>query len=97
MSIPTPRGGWSADEVADYFIQASRTAHKLPPVRVQGHFNVWPTIVRTDYERMASDDAPVYRFPPTPAEVDCMLEVMGWVQWLDRYTVAGKPGGGSGH
>ena len=82
-AIPTPRGGWSADEVADYFIQASRTAHKLPPVRVQGHFNVWPTIVRTDYERMASDDAPVYRFPPTPAEVDCMLEVMGWVQWLE--------------
>ena len=36
MAIPTPRGGWSADEVADYFIQASRTAHKLPPVRVQG-------------------------------------------------------------
>ena len=83
MAIPTPRGGWSQDEVADYFIQASRTAHKLPPVRVQGHFNVWPTIVRTDYERMASDDAPVYRFPPTPAEVDCMLEVMGWVQWLE--------------
>ena len=82
MAIPTPRGGWSADEVADYFIQASRTAHKLPPVRVQGHFNVWPTIVRTEYERMASDDAPVYRFPPTPAEVERMLVVMQWVQCL---------------
>ena len=83
MSIPTPRGGWSADEVADYFIQASRTAHKLPPVRVQGHFNVWPTIVRTEYERMASDDAPVYRFPPTPAEVERMLVVMQWVRCLE--------------
>ena len=83
MAIPTPRGGWSADEVADYFIQASRTAHKLPPVRVQGHFNVWPTIVRTEYERMASDDAPVYRFPPTPAEVERMLVVMQWVRCLE--------------
>ena len=83
MAIPIPRDGWSADEVADYFIQASRTAHKLPPVRVQGHFNVWPTIVRTEYERMASDDAPVYRFPPTPAEVERMLVVMQWVRCLE--------------
>ena len=83
MAIPTPRGGWSADEVADYFIQASRTAHKLPPVRVQGHFNAWPTIVRGPHEQLAVDDPLVHRFPPTPAEVDQMLVVMRWVQWLD--------------
>jgi hypothetical protein len=32
---------------------------------------------------MASDDAPVYRFPPTPAEVERMLVVMQWVQCLE--------------
>ena len=36
--------GLTVDEVADAFIQAARTARKLPPVRVQGHFNAWPTI-----------------------------------------------------
>ena len=73
----------TTDDVANWLIEAARTAHRLPPVRVQGHFNVWPTIVRTEYERMASDDAPVYRFPPTPAEVERMLVVMQWVQCLD--------------
>ena len=73
---------WTTDDVANWLIEAARTAHRLPPVRVQGHFNCWPTIVRSEYERMASDDAPVYRFPPTPAEVDRMLVVMQWVQYL---------------
>jgi hypothetical protein len=74
---------WTTDDVANWLIEAARTAHRLPPVRVQGHFNVWPTIVRTEYERMASDDAPAYRFPPTPAEVERMLVVMQWVQCLE--------------
>lgn len=73
---------WTTDDVANWLIEAARTAHRLPPVRVQGHFNCWPTIVRTEYERMASDDAPVYRYPPTPAEVERMLVVMQWVQCL---------------
>ena len=49
---------WTTDDVANWLIEASRTAHRLPPVRVQGYFNCWPTIVRSEYERMASDDAP---------------------------------------
>ena len=73
---------WTTDDVANWLIEAARTAHRLPPVRVQGYFNCWPTIVRSEYERMASDDAPVYRFPPTPAEVERMLVVMQWVQCL---------------
>jgi hypothetical protein len=74
---------WTTDDVANWLIEAARTSHRLPPARVQGFFNCWPTIVRTEYERMASDDAPVYRFPPTPAEVERMLVVMQWVQCLE--------------
>ena len=74
---------WSIDELADRFVEAARTAHRLPPVRVQGYFNVWPTIVRTEFERMACDDPKRIRFPPSPADVDRMLEVMQWVQCLD--------------
>ena len=73
---------WTTDDVANWLIEAARTAHRLPPVRVQGHFNCWPTIVRSEYEHMASDDAPIYRYPPTPAEVERMLVVMQWVQCL---------------
>jgi hypothetical protein len=74
---------WETDAVAQRFAQAARTARRLPPVRVQGYFSVWPAFVRTEYERMAGDgDAPL-RFPPTPKDVDQMLEAMRWVQWLE--------------
>lgn len=74
---------WTPDDVANRFEDAARTARRLPAVRVQGYFNVWPIIVRTPYERMAVEDPPVCRFPPTPQEVQQMLEVMKWVQWLE--------------
>jgi len=67
---------WTPHAVAHRFVEASQTAHRLPAVRVQGYFNTWPAIVRTPYERMASEDAPIYRYPPTPAETERMLEVM---------------------
>jgi len=74
---------WATEDVVNWLIEAARTAHRLPPVRVQGHFNVWPTIVRTHYERMVSKDMPVYRFPPSPAEIERMLDVMRWMQCLE--------------
>ena len=44
---------WTIETVADRFIEAARTAHRLPPVRVQGYFNCWPTIVRMPWENQA--------------------------------------------
>ncbi|WP_347880290.1 DUF6362 family protein [Ottowia testudinis] len=73
---------WTADEVALRFEEAATTGRRLPPVRVQGYFNTWPTIVRESWEAMRDDDRPV-RFPPTPKEIDRMLEVMQWVHCLE--------------
>ena len=74
---------WTTDEITDWLIEAARTAHRLPPVRVQGYFNVWPAFVRTPFERMAHEEEPVQRLPPTPAEIERMLVVMQWVQCLE--------------
>ncbi len=73
----------SREHLAMRLVDAARTAHRLPPVRVQGYFNLWPPFARTDFERMSCDDVPTIRFPPTPQEVDQMLEVMAWMQWLE--------------
>lgn len=69
--------------VASRLIEAAHTARRLPPVRVQGYFNVWPEFVRTPYERLANDEGPTIRFVPTPANIERMLEVIGWMQWLE--------------
>ena len=56
---------------------------RLPPVRAQGYFNVWPEFVRTPYERLAGEDVPTPRLSPSPADIERMLEVIGWMQWLE--------------
>ena len=74
---------WTADDVANRFEEAASTARRLPPVRVQGYFTLWPTVVRSEWERMSADEQPKLHFQPNPSEVDAMLEVMHWVQWLE--------------
>lgn len=74
---------WTVEQVASRLEQASATARRLPAVRVQGHFNAWPTILREAWETMAADDPPEQHFPPSPEAVDRMLEVMRWMLWLD--------------
>ena len=74
---------WTIEDVANRFEEAASTARRLPPVRVQGYFAVWPMIVRSEWERMSAEERPKLHFQPSPVEVDAMLEVMHWVQWLE--------------
>ena len=74
---------WETHEIASRFIEAAQTARRLPPVRVQGYLTLWPTIVRSAYERLSSEDVPTLHIPPSPRDVERMLEVMRWVQWLE--------------
>ena len=77
------KANWTIEDVANRFEEAASTARRLPPVRVQGYFTVWPMIVRSEWERMSAEGRPKLHFPPSPVEVDAMLEVMHWVQWLE--------------
>lgn len=71
------------DDVAARFAEAAETARRLPRVRVQGYFNVWPEFKREPWEVISSPDD-VYRpLPPSPEAVERMLETMRWVQWLE--------------
>ncbi len=74
---------WTTDAVAQRLLDAASTARRLPAVKVQGYFNCWPTIVRSPWELHAAEDRGHIRFPPSPKDVEQMLEVMRWVQWLE--------------
>jgi len=76
-------GVWTAETIANRFEDAAVTARRLPSANVQGYFNAWPTIVRCQWEMLATDERVVCRFPPSPKDVEDMLEVMLWVQWLE--------------
>lgn len=73
---------WTIEDVAARFSEAVETARRLPRVRVQGYFNVWPAFVRDNWENYATDEAAHLHLPPTPEAIDRMMETMRWVQWL---------------
>lgn len=74
---------WTVGAVAERFAEAAETARRLPPVRVQGYFNLWPAFARREWEAFAAEECDYRPLPPTPAAIERMLETMGWVQWLD--------------
>ena len=74
---------WTCDQVADRFTDAAATARRLPPVKVQGYFNCWPALARSEWEAYSAEEAPRVRFPPTPQDIERMLETMRWVLCLE--------------
>ena len=75
---------WTPDDVAARFVEAAETGRRLPPVRVQGYFNVWPTFVRENWEGFSDNDHEYRPLPPSPDAIDRMLETMRWMQWLEE-------------
>lgn len=72
---------WTADDVADHFEDAFRTLRKLPPVRVQGYFNAWPQIVRSEKEILAMEPQPMRVWPSTSA-ITRLEQTFDWVLWI---------------
>ena len=74
---------WTTDDVAARFAEAAETGRRLPRVRVQGYFNVWPAFVRDGWEGFDDKDYEYRPLPPTPEAIERMLETMRWMQWLE--------------
>ena len=72
---------WTAEDVADHFEEAFRTLRKLPPVRVQGYFNAWPQIVRSEKEILAMEPQPMRVWPSTAA-ITRLEQTFDWVLWI---------------
>lgn len=84
------RRDWTTNEVAAFFAEAAQTARRLPPVRVQGYFNVWPAIVRQQWETFPDEGAEMRPMPPLPDAIERLMRAMHWVQFLeveDRHLV----------
>jgi hypothetical protein len=76
-------GEWTIADVATRFTEAADTGRRLPRVRVQGHFNVWPVFAREAWEGFVDKEVPYRPLAPTPQAIERMLETMRWVQWLE--------------
>lgn len=75
---------WTMPEVATRFEQAMKTLRRLPSVKVQGYFNVWPAIVRTTAEQLGMEVDPLRMGPPSAEAIDEMEETIQWIFLLDN-------------
>ena len=66
---------WTVETVMARFEEAAKTAHSLPPAKVQGYFNVWHTILQGAEKHQAFAD---------PKAIERMEESSRWIQWLDE-------------
>ena len=74
---------WTTDAVAARFAEAAETARRLPPGRGQGYFNSWSMLAFQVPDRYPDPQHIGRPISPGPTDIDQMLEVMRWVQWLD--------------
>lgn len=84
------RHEWTVDDLAARFAEAAKTARRLPRVGVQGYFNVWPAIIRQQWETLSNEEPEMRPIPPSPEAIERMMQTMRWVQWLevdDRHLV----------
>jgi hypothetical protein len=80
------RSKWTVTDVADQFEEAVSTLRRLPRIKVQGHFNAWPTVVHSTVELMQAEKKPLRLGPPSSSAISRMEECFEWVFWLDDET-----------
>jgi len=74
---------WTIEDVAARFTEAAETGRRLPRVKVQGYFNVWPAFAHEMWESYSAVEALSLHLPPSPEAIDRMMETMRWVLWLE--------------
>jgi hypothetical protein len=74
---------WTRERVEERLIEAAEVMKRLPPVRVQGYFSVWPAIL-PEFGDLVGREPPRLRRPaPAPDAIDRMEAAMPWLRWLE--------------
>ena len=74
-----PLSQWLFSAIAEAGLPVIR---RLPPVRVQGYFNTWPSMVVEFADRVGQPE-PMRLPPPSPAAISRMEETLVWLRWLE--------------
>lgn len=73
---------WTAKDVAEHFEEAIYTLKKLPAVRVQGYFNLWPDIKYSPNEIMQMEPMPM-RLRARPDAITRLEQTFDWMLWIE--------------
>jgi hypothetical protein len=74
---------WTASLVEERLVEAADVLKRMPPVKVRGYFNTWPTIVHDFGDLVGQEPQRLKRPYPSAAAISRMEETLGWTVGLD--------------
>jgi len=74
---------WTPSLIEQRLIEAADVMKRLPDVRVTGHFNAWPNVLREFADLVEQEAQPLRRPPPPPDAISRMEETLAWLRWLE--------------
>jgi hypothetical protein len=69
--------------VEERLIEAASVMQRLPPVRVQGYFSLWPATRESFADRVGQEPKRLKRPAPARDAIDRMEEALPWLRWLE--------------
>lgn len=74
---------WTVATVESRLEDAAQVMRRLPPVRVPGYFNTWPSIMLEFSDLVGQESQPMRLPPASTAAITRMEETLGWLRWLE--------------
>lgn len=76
-------GCWTPVMIEERLEEAANVMRRLPPVKVQGYYSLWPRYVY-EFADLVGQDEPKLRLPPPSSDaITRMDEAMEWLRWLE--------------
>lgn len=74
---------WTRERVEERLSEAADVMRRLPPVRVQGYYNLWPKVLHEFSDLVGQEPPRLKRPPPAPDAISRMEEALDWLRWLE--------------
>jgi hypothetical protein len=74
---------WTVEAVETRLEDAAQVIRRLPPVRVPGYFNTWPTMFVEFADRVGREPERMRLPPPSTDAITRMEQSLEWLRWLD--------------
>jgi hypothetical protein len=74
---------WTRQHVEERLIEAADVLKRLPDVRVQGYFSLWPKIAYEFSDLVGQEPRHTRRPPPSPQAISRMEATLTWLSWLE--------------
>ena len=74
---------WTASEVEAWLAEAADTLRRLPERRIGGYQQSWPDFPLDPRDAYGWTETRMRRIPPSPAAINRMENVLGWLRYLE--------------